>query len=79
MAKRLSDEWREEIGSVLGWTGSAASEGQDVVYVGGPEMIKKRKTPTRSQDSGAPSVHTAQGHLWLGLHACHPCEGTAAS
>jgi hypothetical protein len=24
-------------------------------------------------------VHTAQGHLWLGLHACHPCEGTAAS
>jgi len=41
-------------------------------------MIKKRKAPIGSQGSGAPSVPTEQGHLWLEPHARHPYEGTAA-
>jgi hypothetical protein len=63
---------------VLGWTCSPASQGQKVVHAYGTEMIKKRKAPISSQDSGAPSIYTEQGHLWLEPHARHPYEGTAA-
>jgi hypothetical protein len=75
----LHDEGYKEAGRVLGWTGSVASEGQDIVHVYGTEMIKKHKVPVNSQESGAPSVHAEQGDLWLKPHACHSFEGPAAS
>ena len=66
-------------GEFSGGIGSAASEGQDVVHVYGTEMIKKRKVPVSSQESGAPSVHAEQGELWLKPHACHSFVGPTAS
>ena len=64
----------EEAGRVLVWTGDAASEGQDVVHARGIEMIKKRKTPTGTKDSRAPSMQAEQRNLWLESDRRHPHE-----
>jgi hypothetical protein len=69
----------EEVGTVLIWTDGAASDGQDVIYAHGIQMIKQHKALTGSKDGGAPSVQAEQGDLWLEPHTSHPDKRTPAS
>ena len=69
----------EEAGRVLVWTGGPASEGQEVVHTRGIQMTKKRKAPTGSKGSRAPSVQAEQGNLWLEPHTRHPYKRTPTS